>query len=357
MSVLVQSIVDQIRVLSNLRRNPYFSDVDISEFADDGGKELADIFIAANEQYFQSAFDFTLAGGVGGNVVELPDDFQKANLLLLNPTSESPTRIPMLTTQLERAAAASSAYLVAGGGRRYFIADQQLEVLTPSMAAGNYRLLYVPQLASMAFPRAPDFTAAVRTVANIDFVEFGSEPSRSFTVTPNPGAPLVVNGVTLTAGMIVLIATQTGQQQNGVFRVAESDPGGTIFFRADNPLTSLPAYPTLGQTVLVTGGTVGAGYYVETAVVTTIDTSPVIWGQPSLPAVLTPWQRYLKVYGALTVRRGRNQPADDLAVELELLKKRASKMAANRAAEPRQAPITRSMAPWGGVGGGGGWGA
>lgn len=356
-AVPTQQIVDEVRTLSGLRRSPYFSDVEISEFVADAGTELADIFIASFEHHFQTPFDFTLAGQVGGNTVTLPDDFQKENILLLNPTLDAPERVPLLGSQEERAAVGPGVFV--GGGRRAFIAGQTLEVLPPSMAAGSYRLLYTPQFSTLAFPRAPDFTVPVAAMTNIPIVPNGTpETGTIWTVTPS-SFPWVQNGVTVFGGPgspFILLNAQNSQAQNGVFVITGTPGPGTynaqrMFNIASNP--SAVMLPARGQTVLVTGGTIGAGYYVQTTDVPTLDTSPIVIAPPALPASLRPWQRYLKIHASLTVRRARQQPAADLDRELTMLKARAAKMAASRTEQPKQAPMTRGRAPWWNTGGSG----
>lgn len=360
MTVTVQQIVDQVRILSDLKRNLYYSDTDISEFIDDAGKELADIFIDAQEHYFQSHVDFTLAGGQGANTLTLPDDFQKADILLRDPTTDQPSRVPKLGSELERTAALSSAYLYAGAGRRYFIADQTLELLPPSMASGNYRLLYTPQFASLAFPRTPTFTVPVAAIpgtvgAGFSMIPSGAEPGTIWTATTDN--PWILNGVTMSTltPPYLLLTGRANPAENGVFVKTSQGPGTATLARLTT-VTGFPGtvLPAKGQTILVTGGTVGAGYYIQTNTPIVLDTDAINIVPPFLPAALTPWQRYLKVYGALTVRRGRRQPAIDLQAELETLKKRAAKAAANRTEEPKQAPITRGRAyPFGGTFGSG----
>lgn len=361
MVISVQQIVDEIRGLSGLRRNQYYSDVEISEFVADGGRELADIFIASFEHHFQTSIDFTLAGGAGGNTFTLPDDFQKENMLLLNPTLDAPEQVPFLGSQLERAALGPGVFLWPGGGRRALIADQVLEVLPPSMAAGSYRLLYTPQFSSLAFPRSPDFTVPVAAITGTAGSDFVMTPNG----TPEPGTvwaattdnPWIMNGVTMLglSPPFVLLSQRANPAQNGVFLVSSQGPGTANLQR----LTSVAGHtagtflPAKGQTTRVTGGTVGAGYYVQTNTPAVLDTSAITIAPMALPASLVPWVRYLKVYGALTVRRGRQQPATDLERELVGLKARAAKMAANRTEQPKQAPMTRGRSAWWGTGGAG----
>lgn len=364
MGTTTQDLVAQVRLLSNLRRNNYFTDVDISEFIADGGKELGDIFIAAYEHHFQDEFDFSLtngADGSGSNVVPLPADFQKTNILMRNSGQGGPEIIRMLANLLQRNGTNSAIW--GPGGRRYFVGAAQqtptLEVLPASMAQGDYRLLYTPQFPNLAFPRTPDFTVGVASVASTPGSGFGmspsgSEPGTVWTATTD--SPWIMNGVnveTLSPPFMLLI-DRPDPSQNGVFIRAGGGMGTWTLVRyTDPPGGVFPVYPTRGQTVLVTGGDVGAGYYVETADVETIDVDPVIFEPPALPNALMPWERYLKVYAALTIRRARMQGANDLELEMQQLKERAAKMSANRNEEPTQAPIERGRRRgwWGGAGG------
>lgn len=147
MAVLVQTLIDQARVLSNLKGNQFYSDNDIGNFINDAALELKDIFDEAYEHYFALTQDFTLAGGIGANTIALNTDFEKAQLVLKDALTNAPSPVPMLPALAQR----SSTDYVPGIGRCYYISGTPpvLEILPPSSAAGTYRLFYTPQLGNI----------------------------------------------------------------------------------------------------------------------------------------------------------------------------------------------------------------
>lgn len=147
MAVLVQAIIDQARVLSNLKGNQFYSDNDIGNFVNDAALELKDIFDETYEHYFQSLQNFTLVGGVGANSVALNVDFEKEILVLKDPDTTSPSRVPMLPSMQER----TSGDITPNLGRCFYISGTPpvLEILPAQYAAGTYRLFYTPQLGNI----------------------------------------------------------------------------------------------------------------------------------------------------------------------------------------------------------------
>src|SRR4249920_3071807 len=102
MAVLVQTLIDQTRLLSNLKNNLFYTDDDIGGFLGDAALELKDLFDNTYEHYFALSQDFTLAGGVGANSVALAADFEKAQILLKDPATSNPTRVDPLANLHER---------------------------------------------------------------------------------------------------------------------------------------------------------------------------------------------------------------------------------------------------------------
>lgn len=147
MAVLVQTLIDQARLLSNLKANLFFSDDDIGGFINDAAMELADIFVDSYEHYFATVQNFTLAGGVGANTVALNTDFEKATILIKDPDT-TPVRVDPLPSVMERA---STGVNLPGLSRCYSIGGTPavLEILPPSSAAGIFRLYYTPQLGAI----------------------------------------------------------------------------------------------------------------------------------------------------------------------------------------------------------------
>ena len=146
MAVLVQTLIDQTRLLSNLKANQFFSDDDIGGFLSDAAMELADIFTDTYEHYFSTVQNFTLAGGVGANTVALNTDFEKATILIKDPDT-NPVPVDPIANVMERVSDATSS----GFRRRYYISGTPavLEVLPPQNAGGVFRLHYTPQLGNI----------------------------------------------------------------------------------------------------------------------------------------------------------------------------------------------------------------
>lgn len=346
-AITVQDITADIRVMSGLRNNQLFSDIQIQSLVQDAGNELYDIIEGSFEHYAISTLDFTIASGASS--VDLPEDFKRDNSLTRNPTSSSPETVDVLGSWLERNNQGNTSLT---GDRKYFITGSELEIFPSSSAPGDYRLFYTPFFTFTGFDPTvdTDFTVDVYAPENLSLVTFGAPgPGRSFTVSPNPGSQLTLNGVPLigaptpaAGATTILIANQSTQSQNGLFRCAESDPGGTVFYRLEGyDQTSELA---VGTTVLVTGGTVGAGAYTQTSTQLNIDVGPLIWDAiPALavPVNMTPWVLYLKVHASIAIRTSRQQDSADLQAKLQQLKGRIEKSVKNRTEAPKQAPITR----------------
>lgn len=363
MAVLVQDLVDDIRLLSNLKNNQFFSDQDIAGFASDAAKELADIFIAVNEHYLMVPFDFTLAGGVGANVAALPEDFQRSNILLRNPTQPNPERVRMLASLVERS---TCNVFGPGFGRRYFISSSAdgatLEMLPAPSAAGSYRLLYTPQLADLALSVPANETVVLAQVAPLSTLgtvtyHDGPGPGKSIRII-GAGDAMSIDGVAPadSSQVRVLIAGEAAALNNGLYRVSENhiNGGGTFIctiFRVDD--YDEDSEIATGDIVSVTGGNTFAGaQFEQTATPISIDVDPLTFVQlqpQQLPAIFAPWALYLKTHAAIAIRQARQQPTDDLNVKLTGLKLRAQKMAANRTEEVQQAPISthRRGGQWG----------
>jgi hypothetical protein len=125
-----------------------------------------------------------------------------------------------------------------------------------------------------------DFRVAVKTTGPLDLVRTGAPgPGCSYTVSPNPGRPLAIDGVTLVGGQTdaigtnILIANQPNPTENGIFRCAESDAGGTTFYRVEayDETRELKA----GTRVRVTNGAVGRGDWLQTSVDVDVDAAPL----------------------------------------------------------------------------------
>jgi hypothetical protein len=209
-TVTVQRLVDDVRLMSALKRSTYFSDADIASFLADAASELQDIFVSAFEHYFIRSFKFILAGGPTGYQVELPNDFVKANLLQQYPSgtqlfnsstiglSGKAYTIPMLSNFLDRNRP-TNFFDNQASGKHYQIQDNLIEVLPNNFAAGAYELLYTyrwPELTLGDVVKVqsptPDFTVRAAT----------TEPINSTFVLNTPNSISITDGLPFIDGIL-----------------------------------------------------------------------------------------------------------------------------------------------------------
>src|SRR4051812_36336527 len=73
-TITVQQLIDETRVLSGLNDNQYLDDDAILVLLNDAYKELDDTFTSSMQHWRRKEYDFTLAGGVDGNSLDLSTD-------------------------------------------------------------------------------------------------------------------------------------------------------------------------------------------------------------------------------------------------------------------------------------------
>jgi hypothetical protein len=145
MSITVQSLVDDIRVMSGLRGNTVlFSDSQIAELCNDAYDELRDIFAVSFAGWFKKQVTFTLNGGTGGNTFDLSTvtDLELVRYLdraLGNGFSEP---VDMLGSVHDRN---TGAPVPVATGRQYMVDGDTLTIVPPGLAQGTYTLTYQPQ--------------------------------------------------------------------------------------------------------------------------------------------------------------------------------------------------------------------
>jgi hypothetical protein len=152
MSNDVLGLIEDVRQLSALKRNKFYTDTDIAKMLSDASSELYDLVVGSFENYFRKTFDFTLTG-TGASSVLLPRDFYKEQLLEVNPTSPYPQTVKMLSNFALRNRGAGQLLENGSAPREFVINGDTLDVLPPQNSAGNYRLTYVPQLEELVIPQ------------------------------------------------------------------------------------------------------------------------------------------------------------------------------------------------------------
>lgn len=151
MSLTPEALVAEIRNYSGLRNNKFYSDQDIIGFASDALQELYDIVVLANEHYFKRNQDFTLSGGIGANTNLLPTDFYKEILLERSPDTTQVRTVPMLSNEVLKNQG-NGTWVTTSQPRVWSITGDDIALLPPQNAQGDYRLIYVPQLETLVLP-------------------------------------------------------------------------------------------------------------------------------------------------------------------------------------------------------------
>lgn len=321
MYITVQQLVDEIRLISGLRANPLYSDQDIADLASDCWQELYDKFVAANQHYNVSTFDFTLTGGgvagLGVNQVELPSDFQLGNGLELYPETPRPWSVPYLENWLNRNSLGLTALNVqipTIADRRYCFNGDRLIVFPPTSAQGPYRLYYTPQAEGLAIPVTTDFDVEPGDVA--------------------------VNG----GGFTVLSLDGYLPGFN------DSDIGKTIDVTFDSPNAAFNTHGTITEVQdsnsIVTSQAWPGGTFTGPAA-GTASLSGIPAGTVSvMPRQAQPWKIYVTLWTAIAIRQAREQECSDLERRMAHQEQRVDMMLTNRQEEATQPPLTRNQGYW-----------
>lgn len=212
-AVSVKELVTDIRVMSGLRNNQFFTDTQIASFVDDAAKQWYDKFVLSHQHYFIKTFDFTLTNSVSR--VLLPTDFMKENLVVLNP---GPQEIPIDALENYQMTGMQGNALEPCGGQKWFIAGDYISVYPAQMAAGSYQLRYTPTLDDLSLGDlsslvvTPTYTVRLSTTEPLDLSgnwNASDENTMAMeTFSPLPGSPvpqLRIDSEGLIVGDLILI--------------------------------------------------------------------------------------------------------------------------------------------------------
>lgn len=331
MAVSVETLIADTRLESGLRNNRVFSDDQIAGFLTNGFWALRDLMIAKFAYWFRAEYNFSLAGGVTGNVLELSEvpDLEMIQGLFLVGSAGNLQRVDMLSS-ISEIGYLSSTYPFADNysfngyvGRKYFPDGDKLFVYPAANASGNYRLIYTPQAQRLALP-------ATRT---FDVNSADNDPPSGST---DYGRWTFANG-DFTSQDVGGTLTPTFATPNEDFNLDY-----TIVSVVNSTTINVTPDPSLiGSFTGPAAGTVSVEYQPSGTI-------------GSLPVVLTPWQRYLVLYASIIIRQSRRQPMGDIELQFQQIEKRITALTKQRSEGVRQAPITRG---WnGGFNGSGGFG-
>ena len=305
MPVPVSTMIANTRVMSGLRSNQLFSDNQIAALLTDGWGDFRDKVVARLAYWFRKVVNFTLAGGVGANTLDLttiPDlqQIQYVNRLNGNGQNESVIELPTVT---ERNAWFGSQNGVPCGGRRYFADGDVLEILPPQISGGNYEMAYTPQYQQLATPQPPPpaIPAVPATFSGV------SAPSTlGFAGS---------NWQTSNVGDTVNVSGATNPVNNGSFQIVSV--GGVNAITVNSAALLSEAAGAIVVTWQPQGTT------------------------PTLPQSMAPWAIYAEVHASIAIRTSRKQGTGGLERKLAALAQRVVTMTKARAQGVQQAPIQR----------------
>lgn len=207
----VPEFVLAIRQHSNTVRRQVVTDSEVLARGNDGLSNLYDLIDGAHGTYFCTPYDFTLVGGYGQNTAALPADHYHAKGLdrFLGATGGPKISVDALASFAER-----NSY----GRRWYDVVAGNVVVGPPTLAAGNYELLYIPKCPVLADKivvarKAPTLTPITVTPADDNVV--ASTGTFSFEV--GFFGPEAVGGILVVAGAANAL-------NNGTFRISQAFP-------------------------------------------------------------------------------------------------------------------------------------
>ncbi len=331
MGVSVETLIAATRIDSGLRNNRYFSDDQIAEKLTDAYADLRDLMIVRFAFWFKKEFSFTLAGGIGGNILTLSEnvpDLEQIQGLNLIDSQGNPQTVTMLSSFAERNQFNASWPFTMGNafngfaGRRYWPDGDDLEVLPVANSAGNYKLIYTPQQERLALP------VLERTFA----VNGGDQPG---TAGPGPSNAWLLgaaNFVSADVGRTLVPAfAAPNEAWNISYEVTEFLSSTAVAVAPDPNAIGVFDQPPSGTWSVYEqpAGTIG-----------------------ELPDALTPWTKYIQLKAAIAIRSGRRQPIGPLDAQFQREEKKLIAITKQRGHGVMQAPITNTN--WGG-GYGFGW--
>lgn len=283
--------VAAVRQLANVETDPIVNDQEVADRCNEALSELYDIIVGTYEHYSVCTFAFTLAGGLTGNTVALPDCFYKDVSLDYNPTTQ-PQTVHRFTSLVDRN----------NQPRRSYICDGSNLVVQPyQFSAGSYLLSFTP------LPPVMASTIVINCTAGTSAVD-GTLKSWFF-----PAATFTQNDV----GSILLVSGTTNPGNSGTF-VITAVTDATDVVTAGASTVSSEAFSS----------TVTASYYPAG----TID---------FLPQIFLPWYEYVQVHAAIAVKDKIEQDTASLQARLDRLVARIKAAASNRMEEGGQIAMPR----------------
>lgn len=362
------------RQFSNTEQNTGFvTDAEITSRLNEAVSELYDLVVVAFEHYYVSQELFTLAGNVGGNTLALPSDFYKDVGLDKDPNTTYQSRVPKLSSFIERNRP---------GQRQYGCAGNILSVYPPENSQGNYLLYYTPQCPVLApLTVVPNKAPTLTTIPIVGGFNSVTASTKTFTFDA------AIFNAGITDGELV-VAGAAHSNNNGTFRVTfspdahnvvcegsftdETFGGGVTMSYSNAPIdgfylgvwtmgNAALTQAFVGLSITIAGTASNNGVYVidtvisATSFTTTAGGVSEIFGPsatmtyqplgtvPVLDQTLTNWQEFVDIRAAIKVLTKREMDTTSLQADLQALTVRIHAMSANRSEEPSQAALADNV--------------
>lgn len=400
MPVSVEYLVQQVRLVSGLRSNALFSDLQIATLLTDAYADLRDRLIVRFVTWFKREYAFTLAGGNDGNTLDLSAVPLLETVLGVDYVDSNGNRftVDMLDSFASRNQGNTTWPLVPVGysyngfmGRNYAVEGDELVIRPPPNSNGNYILIYAPMLTTLALPLAPG-DAQVRSVTH-DGADGSTAGSELHLVNANfsnsdLGATIVITGAgnaldgtwtvatvvsgsnvttspaqtpSLSAGALTIVTITDAVDQPRTFAV---DIGDTIATNQFNLFNGNFTTADIGRTLIPVFDPPNDTFNVEFTIddvvnFQTVDVTPnpldygaglaspagdvTVSLQPAntvdeIPQSLTPWQKYLVLFASIAIRSSRDQATTDLDQQFAVIKQRVIDLTKQRSQGVAQAP-------------------
>lgn len=345
MGVSVASLIAATRVDSGLRNNRIFSNDQIAEKLTDAYADLRDKMIIRFAFWFKKTKNFSLTGGVGGNILTLSTnvpDLEMIQYLNSLDSSGNPSPVTMLSSVAERNQYAANFPFAAGNGfngltgRKYFPDGDDLEILPAANSVGNYELVYTPQPQRLALPIAVSFAISAGDIPEV----------------PPPG---LLSGTG--AWLLANAAADATVPPDGGFDLTltfTAGPPDNRPFSGTYHVVAVGIPPTYGQSTFGVSNLASTAGFSSPAAGTGTYTYQPVGTIGELPEALTPWAKYMQLHASIAIRTSLRQPVGALDKQLQVFEKRIVALTKQRSQGVMQAPITQTN--YGGFGGGGfGW--
>jgi hypothetical protein len=149
MAVTLTNLTDRAKQVADLVDSAFVSSTEWTTWINGGLKELYDIVVAANEDYFTTSTTATITAG--NSSASLPSTFYKLRGVDYQLSSDNYINVPLFSFQ-DRNRSVEFLHSSQGNDptRRYRVILDSLHVTPADKAPGTYRVWYVPSVTELS---------------------------------------------------------------------------------------------------------------------------------------------------------------------------------------------------------------